>query len=82
MATVVVNDSVTREAITRDQMREFVKFVYDDYVYCKYYEVVYILFHIGMRISEFCELTLWDIELENKLLISITSYGGFWICGL
>ena len=25
--------------------------------YCKYYEVVYILFHTGMRISEFCGLT-------------------------
>ena len=31
---------------------------YDDNVYCKYYEVVYILFHTGMRISEFCGLTL------------------------
>ena len=43
MATVVVNDSVTREAITKDQMRKFLKFVHDDNVYYKYYEVVYIL---------------------------------------
>ena len=50
LATVVVNDSVTREAITRKQMRQFLKFVHDDNVYCKYYEVVYILFHTGMRI--------------------------------
>ena len=40
LATVVVNDSVTREAITRKQMRQFLKFVHDDNVYCKYYEVV------------------------------------------
>lgn len=39
-----MNDSVTREALTRDQMRKFLKFVHDDNVYCKYYEVVYILF--------------------------------------
>lgn len=39
----VVNDSVTREALTREQMRKFLKFVHDDNVYCKYYEVVYIL---------------------------------------
>ena len=51
LATVVVNDSVTREAITKDQMRKFLKFVHDDNVYCKYYEMVYILFHTGMRIS-------------------------------
>ena len=42
------------------------KFVHDDVVYCKYYEVVYILFHTGMRISEFCGLTLKDIDLENR----------------
>lgn len=52
LAKVVVNDSVTREAITRDQMRKFLKFVHDDNVYCEYYEVVYILFHTGMRISD------------------------------
>ena len=58
LQTVLVNDSVTREAITKDQMRKFLKFIHDDVVYCKYYEVVYILFHTGMRISEFCGLTL------------------------
>ena len=66
LAGVVVNDSVTREAISRDQMRKFLKFVHDDVVYCKYYEAVYILFHTGMRISEFCGLTLRDIDLENR----------------
>ena len=65
-AGVLVNDVVTREAITKDQMRKFLKFVHDDVVYCKYYEVVYILFHTGMRISEFCGLTLKDIDLQNK----------------
>ncbi len=68
LATVVVNDSVTREAVTKEQMRKFLKFVHDDNVYCKYYEVVYILFHMGLRISEFCGLTLRDIDLENKIL--------------
>lgn len=68
LATVVVNDSVTREAITKEQMRKFLKFVHDDNVYCKYYEVVYILFHTGMRISEFCGLTLRDIDLEKRVV--------------
>lgn len=68
LATVIVNDSVTREAITKDQMRKFLKFVHDDNVYCKYYEVVYILFHTGMRISEFCGLTLKDIDLEKRII--------------
>ena len=52
LAGVLVNDTVTREAVTKEQMRKFLKFVHDDVVYCKYYEVVYILFHTGMRISD------------------------------
>ena len=48
LAGVLVNDAVAREAIYKDQMRKFLKFVHDDGVYCKYYEVVYILFHTGM----------------------------------
>ena len=68
LAGVVVNDSVTREAITRDQMRKFLKFVHDDNCYCKYYEAVYILFHTGMRISEFCGLTISDLDMENRII--------------
>ena len=68
LAGVVINDSVTREAISREDMRRFLKFVHDDNCYCKYYEAVYILFHTGLRISEFCGLTLKDIDLQNKVL--------------
>ncbi len=68
LAGVVVNDTVTREAITKDQMRKFLNFCRDDNVYCKYYEAFYILFHTGMRISEFCGLTIKDIDLENNII--------------
>ena len=68
LAGVVVNDSHTRNAITKEQMRQFLKFVHDDNCYCKYFEVVYILFHTGMRISEFCGLTLRDIDLKNRII--------------
>ncbi len=57
---------ISNTQITAQQMRKFLKFVHDDVVYCKYYEVVYILFHTGMRISEFCGLTLKDIDLEKR----------------
>lgn len=68
LAGVVVNDSHTRNAITKEQMRQFLKFVHDDNCYCKYFEAVYILFHTGMRISEFCGLTLRDIDLKNRII--------------
>lgn len=65
LATVVVNDSVTREAITRKQERAFLEFVKNDKHFCRYYEGIYILFKTGLRISEFVGLTKNDIEFEN-----------------
>lgn len=67
LAGIIMNDSVTRESISRDQMGKFLKFVHD-VVYCKHYEVICILFHMGMRISEFCGLTLEDVDLNNNII--------------
>ena len=66
LATVVVNDSVTREAITRVQERAFLKLIQEDNCYRKYYDGIYILFNTGLRISEFCGLTISDIDFQNK----------------
>lgn len=49
LATIVVNDSVTREAITRKQERQFLEFVKNDKHFCKYYEGIFILFKTGMN---------------------------------
>ena len=68
LATVIVNDSVTRKAITRKQERAFLEFVKNDKYYCKYYEGIYILFKTGLRISEFVGLTVNDIDLQNRKL--------------
>ena len=68
LATVVVNDSVTREAITRKQERAFLEFVKQDKHFRKYYEGIYILFKIGLRISEFVGLTISDIDLEKGVI--------------
>ena len=69
LATVVVNDSVTRESITRKQERQFLEFVKNDKHFKRYYEGIYILFKTGMRISEFCGLTMDDIDLKNKRIV-------------
>ena len=66
LATVVVNDSVTREAITREQERAFLNFIKNDKHFSKYYEGIFILFKTGLRISEFCGLTKDDIDFENR----------------
>ena len=64
LCTVVVNDSVTREALTRKQERAFLEFVKNDKHFSKYYDGIYILFKTGMRISEFVGLTEDDIDFE------------------
>lgn len=66
LGSVLINDSVTREAITRKQERDFLTFVQNDKHFCRYYDAIYLLFKTGMRISEFCGLTLKDIDLHER----------------
>lgn len=68
VASVIVNDSVTREALTRDQERKFLKFVSEDKHYKRYYDAIYLLFKTGMRVSEFCGLTINDIDFKNRMI--------------
>ena len=65
LSTVVVNDSVTREAITRKQERALLEFVKNDKHFSRYYEGIYILFKTGLRISEFVGLQKSDIDFES-----------------
>lgn len=66
LASVLVNDSVRRDAVSRKDERRFIKFVKDDNHFSKYYEAIFILFKTGMRISEFCGLTVDDIDFKSK----------------
>ena len=66
LCSVVVNDSVTREAISKKDMMRFLRFVEHDMHFSRYYEGFYILFHTGMRISEFCGLTVKDINMKER----------------
>lgn len=66
LASVLVNDSVRRDAVSRKDERRFIEFVKNDNHFSRYYEAIYILFKTGMRISEFCGLTVDDIDLKAK----------------
>ena len=68
LAGVIINTEHTRQAITKEQMNRFLKFVRYDNVYYKYYDAFYILFHTGLRISEFCGLTTNDLDMENRVI--------------
>ncbi|MBQ2980678.1 MAG: site-specific integrase [Lachnospiraceae bacterium] len=66
--TVVVNDSVKRDTLTREQERQFLQFILEDNHYSQYYDAFYILFKTGLRISEFCGLTIKDIDFKKKVI--------------
>ncbi len=68
LASVVVNNSVTRKAISRAEQRKFLDFVANDRHFSRYYDGIYILFYTGLRISEFVGLTINDIDLSGKKL--------------
>ena len=65
LATVIYNDSVTRESLSREDERKFLKFVREDEYFKQYYDAIFILFNTGLRISEFVGLTKGDIDFEN-----------------
>ena len=65
LATVLNNDSVRREALSKEEQESFLAFVRSHPYYRTYYEGVYVLFHTGLRISEFCGLTADDIDFVN-----------------
>lgn len=68
LANVIVNDSVTREAISRQQERQLLEFIKNDSHFNRYYEGIYILFKTGLRISEFCGLTIKDIDMKKRTI--------------
>lgn len=65
---VMKNDSQKRISITPEQQERFLEFIKADKIYNKHYDAVYILFHTGLRISEFCGLTLADIDMKERII--------------
>ena len=68
LSKLLINDSVKREAISQKQERIFLEFIKNDNHYHIYYDGMYILFHTGLRISEFCGLTVHDIDFKEHTL--------------
>lgn len=68
VSDVVVNNTKKREAITEEQEEAFLEFVKNNHSYYRYFDGMYILFHTGLRISEFCGLTIDDIDFKNHTI--------------
>ena len=84
LSDVLIDDRKIRNALTPEQMNDFLDFIKHDEHYYIYYEGMYILFHTGLRISEFCGLTLNDINFKNHVIhinhqLCYASRQGFYI---
>lgn len=65
---VLLNDSHARVALTREQERRFMAFVREDPHYSRYHDAFLVLLRTGLRISEFCGLTVDDVDLARSRL--------------
>lgn len=57
-----------KKPLTDEERDIFLDYVKNDRYHNFYYEAVYILFYTGMRISEFCGLTLKDIDFKERTI--------------
>ena len=59
-------EKIQREAPTPEEQEIFMTFVKEDSHYRCYYDEFNVLLGTGMRVSEFCGLTLSDLDFENR----------------
>lgn len=52
LTDAVVNDSVSRVALTEEQLTTWMGFIKNDSTYCKYYDEFVVLLETGMRVSD------------------------------
>lgn len=63
---IIPNNTQKRVALTEKQQKQFLDFVAADKHYCQYWDEFNILLGTGMRVSEFCGLTMADLDFENR----------------
>lgn len=66
LTDVVVNDSRKRISMTEKQQKTWMDFIRSDKVYSRYYDEFVVLLGTGMRVSEFCGLTVKDLDFANR----------------
>ncbi len=68
MQGLLQNDTKDKEALTVAEEKSFMAFIKESPNYAKYYDALYVLFRTGLRIGEFCALTVHDIHFEERYI--------------
>lgn len=63
---IIPNNTQKRVALSEKQQRDYLNFIAQDEHYSKYLDEIIILLGTGMRISEFCGLTMQDLDFERR----------------
>lgn len=66
LESVISVRSESREALNREDEKDFMEFVSNDEHYQRYYDEILILLGTGLRIGEFCGLTVHDIDMKKR----------------
>lgn len=60
------NNTEKRTALSEKQQKQLLNFIAEDEYCAKYLDEVVVLLGTGMRVSEFCGLTMSDLDFENR----------------
>ncbi|WP_300260076.1 site-specific integrase [uncultured Cloacibacillus sp.] len=66
LSGVVPNNAKPRQALTDEELTDWLDFVKNDSTYRKYYDEFIVLLGTGLRVSEFCGLTLQDVDFHAR----------------
>lgn len=66
LTDIVPKDTKSRVALTEEQQKIWMSFIRNDNICSKHYDEFVVLLGTGMRVSEFCGLTISDLDFENR----------------
>lgn len=64
LSKIIKDDTVRRTGLTFDEEQRFLEYILNSR-YRIYYDAIYLMLHTGLRLGEFCGLTLNDIDMEK-----------------
>lgn len=67
LSDVLEDNSGSKMILTPEQEKKMLVFMKEDKTYSKYYDEVVVLLETGLRISEFCGLTM-NIDMTNRII--------------
>ena len=68
LGDIVPDDTQERSPLSQSRFNSILDFMKEHNFYKKYVDMMIILAYTGLRVSEFCALTVSDIDFENRLI--------------